>query len=135
MSFINEDPMILELFVAFVTSAISCEESSLFEAKKAQSLVEEIKRKYNNPLVPPKNKYHHETRPYLILKTFLHHKLLIASSQTQKTYTSTYDYLVRLLLKLTTHPYKQIRTKAISSLETSLKSSFMNIKKVIKDSN
>ena len=53
--------------------------------------------------------------------------------QTQKTYTSTYDYLVRLLLKLTTHPYKQIRTKAISSLETSLKSSFMNIKKVIKD--
>lgn len=126
-----QDAQILELFVPFVSACICNEEYSLFEVKKAQHEANEMKRKYVNPLVPWKEKNLSESRGSLILKTHLHYKSLISAEFTQRAYTSTFDYFLHILLKLSSHQYKQIRGKSISALEIVTKSPFLNHKAVL----
>lgn len=132
MSFIHEDSSLLESFVNFISSAIQNEEYSLFELKKSQILLNDLKKKNINPLIPLKSKNLNESRSFLIMKTHNHYKMLIASSLSQKTYSDSYNYFIHILLKLALHPYKQIRTKSIESIEFVLKSSFINQKNIIK---
>ena len=132
MTILYEDPLLLESFTDFIRFSISNEEYSLSEVKKSQKTVNDIKRKYSNPLIPNFNKFQHESRSFLIMKTLNHHKTLIACSLSQKEYSKTYNYLAHILIKLTAHQYKQIRTKAISALESALKASFLNLRLIVK---
>ena len=127
-----QDPQLLESLVAFVGASIFNEDYSVFESKKSHRELTELKRKFSSPLTPYREKNLNETRGYLIMKTYSHHRSLIVSSLTQKSYTSTYNFLVHVLLKLSVHQYKLIRSKAIAALETVMKSSFINHKAVVR---
>lgn len=131
-SFIREDPILLESFVGLLAAVVHNQDFSLFEIKKSNKSINAMRKKYCNPFVPPKEKNLHETRAYLILKTENYFKALIGAELSQKVFSSNFEAFFKILLDLSTNPYKQVRTKVISSIDSSLKSSFINLKNIIK---
>ena len=132
LSFLNEDPLLLEGFVEFLSNSVHYSGLTFAYVRMASKLVNELRRNNFNPLVALKEKNLNQTRPYLIQKTHNLYKKLISSNYCQKTFEGTYSDLFAVLVNYAQSHFKQVRAKAINSIKNILKCSFTKLKGIIK---
>ena len=132
LDFLHEDPILLELFVDLLSNSIHNVDLTFAFVRMGNKQVNELRKNNFNPLVSTKEKNLNETRPYLIKKTLNLYRKIVSSNYCQKTFDGVYSRLFDVLLRLAQCQFKPVRAKAINSVKLILKSSFIGLKGIIR---
>ena len=132
LGFLNEDPILMELFVDLLSNTIHNVDLTFAFVRMGNKQVNELRKNNFNPLISCKEKNLNETRPYLIKKTLNLYRKVVSSNYCQKTFEGVYSRFFNTLIALAQCQFKPVRAKAINSVKLILKSSFIGLKGIIR---